>query len=346
MKNISKERLQAFDSLESSLDGADKVTVLLLAMGKPLADRIIKKLDNREIRVVARCASKLPTIPKEVIEKLIDELSEKIDESQQLVGSPDGAQKLISGIVSDDQIAEIMSELSGTTFERVWSKLGSAADDKLTEFIATERPQVAAVVLSKLDGDKAASVLGKLSSEQRSDLSQRLLSLKPVGDSAMRLISERLSHELLGHNSASKEMSRHAKLGAILTNLDRAQIDEVLQQIEATAPDDARRVREHIFIFEDIGGMTSEDRSRLFDEVPSERAVLALRGATTELREIVLRSISPRSRRIIEAELAGTIKAPSKSIVEAKRAIAGLAMSMAERSIIRLRAGTDENQPS
>lgn len=339
MKNSGKPAPQKFDHAASSLDGANKVTALLLTMGKPLADRIIKQFDNREIRLVARCASILPAISEDIIEKLVEELNAKIESSQELVGSAEGAQKLISGVVSDDQIAEIMSELAGTSFEHVWSKLGNAADGKLTEFIANERPQVAAVVLSKLDVEKASSVMEKLSTEQRTDLSQRLLSLRPIGESAMRLISERLSQELFGQAVATKELSNHARLGAILTNLDRTQITEVLRDIEASAPDDARRVKAHIFSFEDIDGMTDEDRSRLFDEVPSERAVLALRGSGQELRELVLRAISPRSRRIIEAELAINTKVPNKSIAEAKRAVAALAMSMADKSLIRLRAG-------
>jgi flagellar motor switch protein FliG len=346
LKNTGKPVPQKLDQAVSMLDGANKVTALLLTMGKPLADRIIKQFDNREIRLVARCASKLPAISEEVIEDLVDELNAKIGTSQELVGSTDGAQKLISGVVSDDQIAEIMSELAGTASERVWSKLGDAADEKLTEFIANERPQVAAVVLSKLNVEKASSVMEKLSSEQRADLSQRLLSLQPIGDTAMRLISERLSKELFGQVVVAKELSKHARLGAILTNLERTLISEVLRDIEATAPEDARLVKAHIFSFEDIDGMTDEDRSRLFDEVPSERAVLALKGTGQELRELVLRSISPRSRRIIEAELAADIKVPNKSIVDAKRAIAALAMSMADKSLIRLRAVGEQEVPS
>lgn len=321
------------------LNGADKVTALLLAMGKPMADRIIKKFEDCEIRQLARCAARLPVIPEDVIEMLVKELDSKLDSSQELVGSHDGAQNLIAGVVSDDRVAEIMSELNGTASDRVWSKLASAADDKLTQFIANERPQVAAVVLSKLDVDKAATVMAKLSSEQRVDLSQRLLALKPVGDRAMQLISERLSDELFRQIGSSKEVSRHARLGAILTNLDQTQIVEVITTLEQIAPDDARRVQECVFVFEEIVGLTAEDRSRVFDEVPSDRVVMALREAAPELKELVLQSLSPRSRRLVEAELSTAVKVTSKAVHAAKRAIASLAMDLAERSIIRLRPG-------
>ena len=77
----------------------------------------------------------------------------------------------------------------------------------------------------------------------------------------------------------------------------------------------------------------------MFDEVPSDRVVMALREAAPELKELVLQSLSPRSRRLVEAELSTAVKVTSKTVHAAKRAIASLAMDLAERSIIRLRPG-------
>ena len=45
-----------------------------------------------------------------------------------------------------------------------------------------------------------------------------------------------------------------------------------------------------------------EDRARLMDEVPAERVVLALRDADPTVIDLILQTLSPRSRRIVEAE--------------------------------------------
>jgi hypothetical protein len=50
-----------------------------------------------------------------------------------------------------------------------------------------------------------------------------------------------------------------------------------------------------------------------------------------------LQTLSPRSRRIVEAELAADARVAPQSISEARRWIAVLALSMAERSLIKLR---------
>ena len=333
---MSKVRLQKPEGGDQ-LSAVDKVTALLLTMSKPRADSIIKKFDNQEIRLVGYSASALPSVSDEVIEQLIDELYEALQASGSLGGSSNAAQQLLSGVISDDQISDIMAELSGTTSERVWTKLGEVRDDKIAEFVAGEQPQVAAVVLSRLDADKAAGVLERLSGEQRADLSRRLLVLKPINETAMQLVAERMRQALFAEVVADGEVNKHARLAAILNKLEREQIEEILTTLGETDPEDAERVKGHVFTFEDIGGMGAEDRGRLMDEVPAERVVTALRDVDPELCDQILQVLSPRSRRIVEAELAAPARVPPKAITEARRWIAVLALNMAERSLIKLR---------
>lgn len=335
---ISKPRAPALE--DERLNSADKVTALLLTMSKPSADSIIKKFDNREIRLVAQAATALPQISDETIEQLIDELYEALESAGALAGSSNGAQQLLSGVVSDDQIAEILAELAGNGADRVWSKLDQVKDERIADFIAGEQPQVAAVVLSRLDPSKAATVLEKMSGEQRADLSRRLLLLKPVNDTAMRLVAERLREELFGEVVVETGgIDKHAHLASILNKLERDQITEIIETIEQSDPADAERVKSFVFTFEDIAGMEAEDRARLMDEVPADRVVLSLRNADPHLTNLILQALSPRSRRIVEAELATEARVPAKSIGEARRWIAVLALSMADRSLIKLRPG-------
>jgi flagellar motor switch protein FliG len=335
-KNMSKSLPTTRDD-NAPLSAVDKVTALLLTMSKPSADVIIKKLDNQEIRLVGHSVSALPPVPEEVIEQIIDELYAALDTPDTLVGSASGVQQLFSGVVSEDQISDIIAEVSGTTAERVWVRLSDVKDERIAEFLAGEQPQVATVVLSRLDASKAASVMEKLSSAQRADLSRRLLTLRPTTDAAMQLIAERLREVLFAEIETTSEENKHAKLAAILNKLDRDQIEEILTSIGEDDPAEAERVKNYVFTFDDIAGMDVEDRARLMDEVPAERVVLALRDADPVLIDLILQTLSPRSRRIVEAELATEARVAPQAISEARRWIAVLALSLAERSLIKLR---------
>lgn len=327
-----------------SMAGAQKVTALLLSMGKPLADRIVKSFDDREIRILAHTASSLPPVPPEILEALIAELEASLDVGQQLVGSASEAQGLIAGVVSDEVVSEIMAEIAGTAHDRVWGRLEGVADDKLAAFVAKEQAQVGAFILSRLPLAKASAVLEKLDVAVAADLGRRLLALRPIGEEAARLVAERLAHELFGTETEGDGENRHARLGAILNQLERPQITEIISKLEEGHPEEARRVRAHIFSFEDIATMPNADRVRLLEEVQADRLVLALRGADDGLRQVMLAALSPRSRRLVEAELSTPVKVTQKSVSEARRAIAGLALSMAERQMISLRQPEEQGE--
>lgn len=322
----------------SELKGVDRVVALLLAMDKPSANRIIKQFEDREIRALARSAAVLPAVELDKVEKLIDALDREMDTAKVIVGSSEEVQGLLSGVMDDEDVSEIVGELNGQAPKKIWRKLVDVPDAKFSAFLEGEQPQVSAFVLSKLPVEKVSTVMEKLSSELRADLSSRLLFLKPISDSASRLVADRLAQDLLGETATESAPDQHARLGAILNRLDRQQAAEILGRLEANHPQDAPKVRRYIFGFEDIIGLTPEDRAILLDQVPAEQLVLALRGAGEGVRAAAISALSPRSQRLVEAELANNIKVPQKSVLEARRAVAELALTMAEKATIRLSA--------
>jgi flagellar motor switch protein FliG len=337
------KRQQKASAPTDELQGVDRVVALLLAMDKPSAHRIIKQFEDREIRALARSAAVLPVVELDKVEKLIDELYREMDTAQVIVGSSQEVQGLLSGVIDDEDVNEIVGEINGEAPKKIWRKLVDVPDERLARFLVGEQPQVAAFVLSKLPVEKVSAVMEKFDADLRADLSSRLLSLKPISDAAARLVADRLAQDLLGEVKADSAPDHHARLGAILNRLDRQQAAEILGRLETSHPHDVPKVRRYIFGFEDIIGLTPEDRALLLDQVPAEQLVLALRGAGDAVRAAAVSALSPRSQRLVEAELANNIKVPPKSVLEARRAISDLALTMAEKATIRLSA---EEEPS
>lgn len=319
-----------------SLSGAHKVTALLLAMGKPLADRIIKQFDDHEIRTLARTAMELPPVDFRAIDQLVSELASQLGTAGIVEGSSSGARALLTGIVPEEVVGEIMGELAGTPPTLIWKKLSSVSEDKLADFVASEQPQVAAYLISKLDPEKASLIVDKLDPVLRADLCVRLIALKPIGEVATKLLAERLGDEFLLPSAAPSAQNNHALLGAILNKLDQAKSKSLLDYLSSERPDDAVKLRKYVFSFEDVSRLSAEDRARVFEETPAERTVLALRECEAELVLQILASLSPRARRLVESELANPVKVPRKSIEDARRSIADLALALAERSLIAL----------
>ena len=325
-------------SVEVPLRGVDKATALLLTMSKASADRIIKQFEDRDIRAVAQSAMELASVDLAALEKLIEELGASMEIADPLVGSPQGAKDLLSGVVSDDAVDAFLGTPSSDPSQLIWDALDDVDAAKIATFVAAEHLQVGTCLLSKVHPAKASLVLQALDREMQSDLSFRLLSLETIGEPALRLLESRISAEFLSPSAQVDAVGNHARLAAILNQLQREQSTAILDRLDAAHPEDARQVRQFVFSFEDIVGLSIEDRTVLFDEISAERTILALRACDAALRMAVLSALSPRSRRVVEAELSSPSSAPIASVIEAQRAIAEHALGLAAKSLISLRA--------
>ena len=321
---------------KSRLRGAERTAALLLAMGKENADRIVKHFDEEDLKHLARTASTLGRVPRNAIENLVEELSDAMQTGADLLGDDSVAEQLISGFLPEDQAAELMSDLRGDAGKVVWPRLAKMPESATVQYLTREHPQVAAFVLTKLVPGVAASIISQLPNELRKELTRRMLTIKPVLDAPVRILEETLAQHLITRVARSNGPDIHARLADIINKLDREQMDEVLTGLEEYRPKEAKIVRGLLFTFDDIVKLSLEVRTRLFDEVPPDMVLLALRGADRNVTEAVLEAVSTRARRIIETELSSGSAGNRKDILQARRAIADLALDMANRGLIEI----------
>jgi flagellar motor switch protein FliG len=318
------------------LSGREKVAALLLAMGKPLATRLLKHFDEDEIKDLAKSAAELGTVPRQMLDGLVDEFTGTLSVGSDLRGSLGEAQQLLSGIVPEERLAEIMSDLRGDYSRGVWPRLSQMPEIPVAQFLQKEHPQVAALVLSKAAPPLAAAVLEMLPAALRNELMRRMLTMKHVMDVPMKLLESALGDELLRKAARNAGQDIHARIAGIINRMKRESMDEVFEVLQEFRPKEAEKVKALLFTFEDLVKLSPEAVMKVFETVPAERTILALSGAPPELGELILSSLGARNRRMIEQELTGGANPPAKEIHKARRAIADLVLQMAERGQIDL----------
>ena len=333
---MSESRLDRTAALERKLGGAEKVAALLLAMGKPAASRLLKHFDESEIRKIARTVSALGTVSKPLLEDLVDEFTHGVAAGQDLLGGIDNVEELLTGVVPGDQMNEILSDVRGDSAKLVWPRIARMPEPVLAQYLSREHPQVAAFILSRLAPTLAAAVIAKFPAELRNEIVRRMVAIKPVSAEPLRVVEETLQVDLLQKAARSGSSDAHARLAEIMNKLERQQMNDILDSLMQHRPKEARRVKKLLFTFEDIAQMTAANRGKLVDQIPTERTMLALRGADATLQDIILSCLSGRSRRMIEQELSSGAPVPQKEIMAARRAIADLALDLASRGQLEL----------
>ena len=229
-----------------------------------------------------------------------------------------------------------MSQVRGQSYQAVWPKLVVQRAERYLPVPGKEHPQTAAFVLSKASPSCSAGVTAVMPADQRDEVMRRMVSISNITSTALRLLETTLNDELLVAARRDTGPDIHARMADIINKMEREQMDGVLQSLLAHRPKEAKIVKGLLFTFDDITRITQEARLKLFDQVAPERLIIALKNCEGPLKELILSSVAARSRRMIESELQAGAPSSQKDILKTRRAIADLALEMAERGEIEI----------
>jgi flagellar motor switch protein FliG len=172
------------------------------------------------------------------------------------------------------------------------------------ELLRIEHPQIVAAILVHLDFEQAASVLKTFPERQRNEVLVRVATLDGIQPSALKDLNE-----VMGQVLAGGERSRKASLGGVKTaaemiNLMGTSVETaVLDYIREADNDLAQKIMDNMFTFDDLEKIDDKGIQLLLKEVQSESLVVALKGATPEMREKVFRNMSTRAAETLREDL-------------------------------------------
>ncbi|MBX9589519.1 MAG: flagellar motor switch protein FliG [Hyphomonadaceae bacterium] len=319
----------------ASLTGAEKVAVLLLALGKPRAAKLLKRFDPEELKVLTQLAGDLAPIGASDLEVLVEEFAQRFSSGINFVGTEKEVKSLLSDVMGEDQLAGVMAdeqEEPGEAPERVWDKISRIKDDTLRAYLGKEHPQTAAMILSRIDPATAARIVGAFPAQQRNGLLIRMLGIKKVDEDAARAVELAIAEDLLAKTSSGS----HAGIADILNRLDKTQSDDLLKDLASVRPDDAKTLKSMLFTFVELVNLPAKARTLLLDQVPIERLVAALKGTDSAFQATILSSLTARSRRMVEAELQGGGSASEREVADARRAIVDTVLKMMAKGEIAM----------
>ncbi|QRF54653.1 flagellar motor switch protein FliG (plasmid) [Rhizobium rosettiformans] len=326
----------AFDDFDHSLTSqpltqAGKAAAILLAMGKETAGRLLRYFTQSELRKIIASAELLRTIPPHELDQFVTEFSALFTQGAGLMDSA----KVIESILEDSLTREDVDErLESCAAFRAYQaatcdRLEDADPRMIGRMLSREHPETAAYILSMLPSSFGASVLEGLSESRRADILNRAINLKSVTPKAALIVEKRLE-QLFAKIDVRRSSAGACEVADKINKLDKHIGESLQQSLDTINKNAAERVRSQIFLFDDIVLMPQHSRALLFNNIASDTLTMALRAASPALKECVLNSISPRARRLVEAELrTGVVGIKPRDIALARRSIARQAISMA-----------------
>ncbi|MBX6773314.1 MAG: hypothetical protein IRY83_16460, partial [Chloroflexi bacterium] len=109
---------------------------------------------------------------------------------------------------------------------------------------------------------------------------------------------------------------------------------EILQRLEAKDPGLAARIRQHLFLFEDLALLDDRALQRVLRRIEISDLPLALQKAPPPLVERILANLSVRTAAMVREEMAAASSARTRQVHEAQQRIVAVARAMEENEEI------------
>ena len=326
----------------STLSGPQKAAAILLTMDKPTSAQLIKHLSPEELRDVTRAAARLGVVSVTELEAVVQDYTTDFAAGASLMGDMGRARALLEDAVPPDQIAEILSQVTGDRALDVWESIGLLPEVRLAAFLKSEHPLTATYILSRVGSASAAKAVPLLPRDLRNQVLCQLIVAPVIAPAALPAFESTLRLNLLGGAPRASGDDHRARIAEIINGLTPADAEDAMRMLGKERPQDAEAVRSLLFSFTDLPKLPQRARALLFDKVPTDIVVMSLRGTEVDFREPVLSAMASRSRRLVENELAGPGTATAADTARARRHITDLVLKMAQRGEIEL----PQNEPN
>ena len=174
----------------------------------------------------------------------------------------------------------------------------------VAELLRNEHPQIIAAILAHLDFDQTSSVLKLFTERGRNEVLIRIATLDGIQPTALKDLNEVMSQILAGGERMKKSSLGGAKTAAEIINMMGSSVEaSVLDYIREADSDLAQKIMDNMFTFDDVNKIDDKGIQAMLKEVQSESLVVALKGASVDLREKIFRNMSTRAAETLREDL-------------------------------------------
>ena len=328
--------------MSGKMSGPQKAATFMLAVGEEHASKLFAMMHEDEIRDISQAMASLGTVSASTVEELAREFTETIGQTGNLVGTWETTERMLLRTLPRERVSQIMEEIRGPAGRTMWDKLGNVNEAVLANYLKNEYPQTVAVVLTKVKAEHAARVLSMLPESFAMEVVMRMLRMESVQKEALDGVERTLKAEFMSNLARAQRRDAHEMMAEIFNNLDRQSESRILAALEERNRDAAERIRSLMFTFDDLVRLDGQGVQVLLRNVPKEQLILALKGASENLRDLFLKNMSERAGKMFKEDLAGLGPVRLREVDEAQAAVVVMAKDLAAQGQIVLQEGRED----
>ena len=204
-------------------------------------------------------------------------------------------------------------------------------------------PQTVALVLCYMQSEKAANVLSQFPDKMQVEIAERIGLISSTSPAVLERIEgviENKFSNLVENNS--ENVGGVNTLVEILNSASRGTEKNILSDLEKRRPELSNEVKSSLFTFEDIVGLDRLDVQKVLRDVDNNTLVLALKGATEDIRSFIYTNLSTRAVQNIQEEIQFMGPTRLSAVEEAQQTVVAVIRKLDEAGEIYIGRGEQD----
>jgi flagellar motor switch protein FliG len=286
-------------------NGIQKAAILMLAIGEAEAAEVMRFLGPREVLKLGAAMATMKSVQHEQVVTVLDAFRQQTELTSTVgLDSDEYIRQVLTKALGDDKASVLLSRILGGKDASGIESLKWMDASSVSELIRNEHPQIIATILVHLERDQACEILGNFTDRLRNDVVLRIATLDGVQPAALRELNDLLTKLLSGNENIKKSSLGGVRAAAeILNFMSGEQEGSVMDNIKNYDNDMAQKIMDEMFVFDNIIDIDDRGIQLLLREVQSEMLIIALKGASQDLREKIFRNMSQRAGEMMREDL-------------------------------------------
>jgi flagellar motor switch protein FliG len=330
---------------EQKLTGIQKAAILFITLGPDASSGIIKKLPEKDIQKITYEIANITSVKAEQRQAILDEFMGMNKAKDFLLeGGVDYARDLLSKALGSHRANEILEKVMEETQQyRPFSIVRKADAHQLLNVMSNEHPQTIALIMCYMQPDKAAQIMAELPLDLQSEVSYRIATMSSISPMVVKEIEKVLNGKLSSViRTDSTVIGGIDSLVEILSQVDRTTEKNITEGLEREDAELAEKIKESMFVFEDIITLDDVAIQRILREVDVKDLSLALKGCSEEVANAIFKNQSKRAAASLKEDMEFLGPVRLMDVEKAQQKIVGILRRLDEAGEIVLSRGGED----
>lgn len=326
------------------IDGSSAAAILLMLLDESEAATILKHLDPEEVRQLAKSMFDTANASETEIEQALERF---VNRSRNISALAVGADtrirtvihKAVGNVRADNILAHVAPQRSAASLEMLrWMDV-----DAISGLLASEHPQVGALILSVLVPDAAASAIETLDEGLQADLVLRAAQLTSVPAAAIEDLEAVLANANAdGQRVVKQVIGGPSEVAKIMKKMPKSLSERTIRTLKKQNKVLAQIIEEEMFIFENLRDLDAKSLGTVLRSVDAAQLAVALKGADRLMADLCLGTMSIRAADTIRDEMAEMTMVKRSDVEDAQKAIMQIVRELAASGEIMVAGAGEE----